>query len=264
VQALQNADLVDLLSGDELYTVIAPVNNAFLDLDLDEPGALQALLNDPVELRAVLEYHIIPGDYPRNRLNDFERLDALDGEPVIIDQEGRQLFVSDVLLEETDIIARNGVIHTVEALVYPPDFCEVDADCGEGQVCDEGGLCAFSHTCDAPIELPVGQPQLGNTADSESFEFSSCGNAGEAPDHVWRFTAPDAGAYCATTQGSDFATVLHVRAGECVEPGAEIACAEDGDAVAFDAEAGVDYFVIVDGDNVAGQYFLTLVAGACP
>jgi hypothetical protein len=148
--------------------------------------------------------------------------------------------------------------------VYAPDFCEVDADCGDGRVCDAIGLCAFPNTCDAPVDLPVGRPQLGNTANSESFEFAGCGNNADSPDHVWRFSPEEAGAFCITTQGSDFETVVHIRAAECAEPIAEIGCAANGDSLALDADAGVEYFVIVDGDNASGQYFLTAIAGACP
>lgn len=81
------------------------------------------------------------------------------------------------------------------------------------------------------------------------------------------FTAAEDGPICVSTAGSDVDAVLYVRAADC-DGGADLVC-DDGAGgparVVFEAEAGVDYFVVLDAAAGAGGPFaLELSAGPCP
>ncbi|WP_353851506.1 fasciclin domain-containing protein, partial [Idiomarina sp.] len=59
VTAIKEAGLVGTLKGDGPFTVFAPTNDAFAELP---DGALDELLKDKDKLRAVLTYHVVPGN----------------------------------------------------------------------------------------------------------------------------------------------------------------------------------------------------------
>src|ERR1700691_5707150 len=59
VTGIEAAGLTDTLTGKGPFTIFAPTDEAFKKLPV---GALDALLKDPVKLKAVLSYHMIPGN----------------------------------------------------------------------------------------------------------------------------------------------------------------------------------------------------------
>jgi uncharacterized surface protein with fasciclin (FAS1) repeats len=59
VTAVQAAGLVDALSGDGPFTILAPTNDAF---DALPEGVLEDLLADGDKLRTLLGYHVIEGE----------------------------------------------------------------------------------------------------------------------------------------------------------------------------------------------------------
>lgn len=78
VAAAQRAHLDTLLSGSGVYTVLAPTNQAFeslgnlgLNVGVNTSTLDSILTADPVQLRQLIGYHILPGRY---FLNDFIRL----------------------------------------------------------------------------------------------------------------------------------------------------------------------------------------------
>jgi uncharacterized surface protein with fasciclin (FAS1) repeats len=125
--AIEAAELSDDLAGAGPFTVFAPTNAAF---DLLPEGALddlllpanQALLIDIVgfhaysgELRAADV--IALGGTAATMLNDKDlRIDIIDGS-VILSFEGNR----EALVIETDILATNGVIHVIDAVLDPED-----------------------------------------------------------------------------------------------------------------------------------------------
>jgi uncharacterized surface protein with fasciclin (FAS1) repeats len=71
VQALQEAGLVETLSGEGPFTVFAPTDEAFAALP---EGTLNALLADEEALRAVLTYHVVAGEYMASDIVDMDSL----------------------------------------------------------------------------------------------------------------------------------------------------------------------------------------------
>ncbi len=144
--------------------------------------------------------------------------------------------------------------------------CREDADCDGGARCVDD-LCAPSipaGTCAMPT--PVGHGRVfGTTVGQGNRLLGDCG--GDGAEGVFVFTAAEDGPVCVSTAGSDVDAVLYVRAADC-EGGADLAC-DDGAGgparVVFEAEAGVDYFVVLDAaEGAGGPFALELTAGSCP
>ena len=123
VTAVKAAGLAGTLSGSGPYTVFAPTNAAFAKL----PAATLASLLKPAnkdQLAAILTYHVVPGTVMAkdvtpgmvktvNGANITVTVD--NGNVVLTDGQGNKAKVV-----KTDIVASNGVIHVIDAVLLPP------------------------------------------------------------------------------------------------------------------------------------------------
>lgn len=123
VAAVKAAGLVSTLDGKGPYTVFAPTNAAFAALPA---GTLQSLLQpaNKAELSAILTYHVVPGAVTANHLMDGPvktvngaafTVNLASGTPTITDGRGDTAHIV-----KTDIMAANGVIHVIDAVLLPP------------------------------------------------------------------------------------------------------------------------------------------------
>jgi cysteine-rich repeat protein len=170
---------------------------------------------------------------------------------------------------------------------YSLTVSEGQSVCGDGTLegveeCDDGNLVGgdgCTATClneDAacPIEGDVsdaldGAPVAGNTSAATDNHAPSCSAAGSA-EVVYTYTQVDTGAVVASTVSANTAydTVLYVRT-DCFDPTAEIVCNDDVNEayqaeVGWIAEAGVEYFIMVDGySGEAGAFELIISAPVC-
>lgn len=119
-------------------------------------------------------------------------------------------------------------------------------------------------TCDAPNPLRFGQNR-GSTVDAPQILRGEC--AGGGAEKVFSFSVNAATPVCLDTDGSDFDTVLYVRADACGDAQAELACNDDElgiqSQVALMATPGVTYYVVVDGYNRSGEFVLNMAEGDC-
>lgn len=115
--ALRSSDYFDKLEGAGPFTMFAPSDAAFKKFS---KAALDKLLNDDRELlHVVLGYHFAAGKVASPRLAG-KRIRAVmqAGGDVIID--GRtDLRVNAARLIKPDLDARNGVVHGIDALLWP-------------------------------------------------------------------------------------------------------------------------------------------------
>lgn len=149
----------------------------------------------------------------------------------------------------------NGVDDDGDGLV---DFPE-DPDCSSASDDSEGGAASF--TCDAPEVIPGPGSYAGSTAGLGSALTASCVfSTGGAPEAVYTLRPSADARVTLTTCGSSFDTVLSVST---ICGGPALACNDDscgaGSSVTFDAQAGVTYYVVVDGyGGSAGSYVLNV------
>jgi len=112
VNALVEADLVSALDVAGPFTVLAPTNAAF--------AALGDTSLDVETLKNVLLYHVISGNFLAADVVTLSSAKTLNGQSVSIRVEGGNVFVGEAQVIVTDIIASNGVIHKIDAVLMPP------------------------------------------------------------------------------------------------------------------------------------------------
>jgi len=118
VAAVSAAGLVDTLKGDGPFTVFAPTNAAFAALPA---GTVESLLKpeNKDKLIAILTYHVVPGAVTSAQLaGQRQDVATVNGQTVHIDgRSGVKVNRSNVI--SADIIAANGVIHAIDAVLLP-------------------------------------------------------------------------------------------------------------------------------------------------
>ncbi|WP_425657269.1 fasciclin domain-containing protein [Tenacibaculum ascidiaceicola] len=124
VAALQRADLVSALQADGPYTVFAPTDAAFQAL-LDSNDSWNSLDDIPVEtLKSVLLFHVISGEVKAADLSNtyVNTLSTGPNDEMLslqIEVDGAVEFNGDSKPIATDVMASNGVIHTIDKVMLP-------------------------------------------------------------------------------------------------------------------------------------------------
>jgi len=116
VTALQAAELVETLAGEGPFTVFAPTNAAFEALP---EGTLDALLADIPALTDILLYHVVSGEVLAQDVVNLSEAETVLGQNVSIPVEDGKVFINDSEVIFTDIVAENGVIHVIDAVLIP-------------------------------------------------------------------------------------------------------------------------------------------------
>ncbi|MFL2783770.1 MAG: fasciclin domain-containing protein [Dehalococcoidia bacterium] len=116
VSALQAAELDGVLSGDDQFTVFAPTDEAFANLP---EGTLESLLADIPALKDILLYHVTSGSVLAADVVTLDSAPTLQGQSVDISVMGSSVMVDQANVVITDIIASNGVIHVIDAVILP-------------------------------------------------------------------------------------------------------------------------------------------------
>jgi uncharacterized surface protein with fasciclin (FAS1) repeats len=119
VAAVTAADLVETLSGEGPFTVFAPTDEAFAALP---EGLLDALLlpeNKDI-LTQILLYHVVAGAAVTSDMVEPGEVTMADESVATLSAEGDALFINDAEIVTVDVMASNGVIHVIDAVIVPP------------------------------------------------------------------------------------------------------------------------------------------------
>ena len=112
VAAVKAASLADTLSSGGPYTVFAPTNAAFNDMD-----AYEVLkITDKGYLDTLLKYHVVPGRVLSSDLRDGMMVKTLEGSSHEIDLTGGA-SIGEAQIVRADIEASNGVIHVIDTVL---------------------------------------------------------------------------------------------------------------------------------------------------
>lgn len=115
---LTEAGLVETLKGDGPFTVFAPTDEAFSKV----PAAtLEALAADKEALTRVLTYHVVAGKVLAADVTTGA-VATVDGAEVELVAEGGKVTVNGANVVAADVMATNGVIHVIDAVILPPDL----------------------------------------------------------------------------------------------------------------------------------------------
>jgi uncharacterized surface protein with fasciclin (FAS1) repeats len=117
VAAVQAAGLVEALQGKGPFTVFAPTDEAFAKLP---PGTVEGLLKDPKALSNILLYHVVPGEVKAAAVKNGLTAKTLQGSTVTFKVMDGKAMINDSNIVATDVMASNGVIHVIDAVILPP------------------------------------------------------------------------------------------------------------------------------------------------
>jgi uncharacterized surface protein with fasciclin (FAS1) repeats len=115
VTAITTAGLDTALKGSGPFTVFAPTDEAFSKL---ESGFVESLLEDVIELRKVLEYHVVSGKIAAADLAQLKQATTTAGSDLKIDASNG-VKVNDATVVTPDVAADNGVIHVIDTVLLP-------------------------------------------------------------------------------------------------------------------------------------------------
>ena len=118
VAAISAAGLVDTLNGAGPFTVFAPTNAAF---DALPAGVLDALLlpENKDALTKILTYHVVPGTVLAADIADGD-VATVEGQTVAL-STANGVTVNGATVVTADVLADNGVIHVIAAVLVPSD-----------------------------------------------------------------------------------------------------------------------------------------------
>ncbi|NBC10990.1 MAG: fasciclin domain-containing protein [Planctomycetes bacterium] len=119
VAAVKAAGLTDALSGEGPLTVFAPTNEAFAALP---EGTLEELLKpeNKDKLTSILTYHVAEGKVKAEKVVTMSEVPTLQGQTVKVEASGDGVKLNDSAnVIKTDIMASNGVIHVIDAVLLP-------------------------------------------------------------------------------------------------------------------------------------------------
>lgn len=118
VAAVVAAGLAETLSGEGPFTVFAPTDEAFAALP---EGLLEKLLLEENRdlLVKILTYHVVSGTVLAADVTNGD-VATVEGQNVTLDTTaGVTVNGANVVL--ADVLASNGVIHAIDAVILPPD-----------------------------------------------------------------------------------------------------------------------------------------------
>ncbi len=118
VAAVAAAGLVEVLQGEGPFTVFAPTNDAFAALPAGLVDKLLLEENKDVLVK-ILTYHVVSGAVLAADVTAGE-VPSVEGQNITVTTEGG-VMVNNAKVIATDIIASNGVIHVIDAVILPPD-----------------------------------------------------------------------------------------------------------------------------------------------
>ena len=119
VAAIKAAGLAETLSSGGPFTVFAPTNDAFGNLP---DGTLENLLKpeNKKQLQEILKYHVVPGNVSAEQAMKLSKAQTVQGEDLTLSNSHKDgLKVDNASVIASDILALNGIIHVIDAVLLP-------------------------------------------------------------------------------------------------------------------------------------------------
>lgn len=113
---VQRAGLAETLKSAGPYTLFAPTNEAFKTVPAK---TMDELAQNPARLKDVLNYHVLAGKVMAADVRNGTAKTAQGGN-VALSKAGDFVTVEEAMVQHADIVATNGVVHTVDRVLLPP------------------------------------------------------------------------------------------------------------------------------------------------
>ena len=115
LQALDAAGLNDILKETGPYTILAPVDDAFIKMPQTKLHDLFKSENRE-SLRTLLKHHLIAGNLPSRELKRHDEVTSMDGEKLRIESRAG-LWANEAQVITPDLKASNGVLHGIDTVL---------------------------------------------------------------------------------------------------------------------------------------------------
>jgi uncharacterized surface protein with fasciclin (FAS1) repeats len=115
---IKAAGLTDALSAKGPFTVFAPTDDAFAKLPA---GAWDALLKDSAKLKAVVNYHVVSGQFLARDVKSGEVM-TLQGSTLTAAVAFGDLSVNGARITQRDLVATNGFVHAIDTVILPKNW----------------------------------------------------------------------------------------------------------------------------------------------
>jgi uncharacterized surface protein with fasciclin (FAS1) repeats len=117
LQALEAAGLKNTLKETGPFTILAPVDDAFLKIPQTKLHDLFKTENRE-SLKSLLKNHIIAGKLLSGEMKEHDEISSMNAEDLIIESH-TGLWVNEAQVITPDLQAANGVIHGIDAVIMP-------------------------------------------------------------------------------------------------------------------------------------------------
>ena len=119
--AIDACSLDGVLSGPGPFTLFAPTDAAF---NLLPAGTVTALLNDIPQLTDILKHHVVSDSVMSSTLTNGQIVTTLLGTDVTVTINANGVLIDNALVTAADLVADNGVVHVIDAVLLPPKDCK--------------------------------------------------------------------------------------------------------------------------------------------
>jgi uncharacterized surface protein with fasciclin (FAS1) repeats len=119
VAGIKAAGLTESLAANGPFTVFAPTDAAFQKLPA---STYDELLRDTWKLAAILNYHVVPGQVTANDLKAGEVMTLHGATLMSMPSSSSGLRVNEARVVTADLVASNGIIHAIDAVLLPENW----------------------------------------------------------------------------------------------------------------------------------------------
>ena len=114
--AIDACSLDGTLSGAGPFTLFAPTDAAF---NLLPAGTVTTLLNDIPQLTDILKHHVVGASVMSGMLSNNQVVTTLLGTDVTVTINSMGVYIDNAMVTVADIVADNGVVHVIDAVLIP-------------------------------------------------------------------------------------------------------------------------------------------------
>ena len=124
--SLQKSGLTSTLDSSASFTIFAPTNEAFAASKIDAT-LINSLTSD--QLKEIVLYHAIDAKYLASELpgGPNAKIIAASGDSVFVTKNASGVYVNGIKVQTANIVASNGVLHTISKVLMPPVGNLIDA-----------------------------------------------------------------------------------------------------------------------------------------
>ncbi len=123
LKACKEAGLIDMLSSEGEFTVFAPNDEAFQNVN---PEKMQTLFAEPHMIMNLILFITIENVLTSKELMGIKKLRTVGEDMIKLKAKKNKIKVEGASVIRADVLARNGVIHVIDSVIVPPDLDQLD------------------------------------------------------------------------------------------------------------------------------------------